>query len=256
MPTLIEDVQVDNPTGVWMQLMNTRRRVLDKREKWNNDGWYSATVQTMCLSNALRYVAHGQEGKPTAFSRDIDNRDQAELITMLAIVKVARTPYTDIPEFNDETGRRFTEIVRVLDTAIEMVAPYAKTFATTYADDVMTAEEKKEIQAAVRKAEHEMWKEYRAKWGAKRDGKGLWRRADGKFAWAPQWVRTEHQPLPPLPPLPARTKADQQNDQFRAWLDDHTKRGWDTYWDELLKCDEKDPSYETCQQARKALALA
>jgi hypothetical protein len=261
MPQVIEGVRVDNPTAVWMQLTNTRRRVLDKESKWNDKGWYNgdASKPTMCLANALRYVARGEHGQPGSFAREQGDVEQAERIVMQAIVKVARAAYTDIPDFNDATDRQFDTIVRVLDAAIELVAPYAKTFAITYADDVMTPEEKKEIQDAVRKVENQMWEEYRSKWGARLDDNGLWRRADGKFAWAPQWVRSEHEPLEPLPPLPPaepRTKAEQQHDQFKGWLNDHKQRGWDTYWDDLLKCDKDDPSYETCQQARKALQLA
>jgi hypothetical protein len=188
---VIEGVKVDNPTGVWMQLMNTRRRVLDRVEKWNDKGWYSGDAfrPTMCLANALRYVARGERGQPAAFSREQGDLEQAERVVMKAIVKVAHATYDDIPDFNDATYRQFDQIVRVLDEAIEMVAPYAKTFAISYADDVMTPEEKQEIQAAVRKAENEMWAEDRKRWGKHRDPNGIWRRADGRFASVPWWVR-------------------------------------------------------------------
>jgi hypothetical protein len=51
-----------------------------------------------------------------------------------------------------------------------------------------------------------------------------------------------------------KTQADQQQEQFRVWLDLHERRGWDTFWDELLDCDQSDPDFEACQSAKRALA--
>jgi hypothetical protein len=260
---VIEGVGVENPTAVWMQLMNTRHNVLNRAEKWNPSNWTDhdgkGKVTTMCLANAVRYVTRGTADEPTTYTRQTRHMDQAEAIVLQAILKMADKTgedegITDIPDYNDAEGRRYAEIVAVLDQAIEMVAPYARKTALIFADDVMTPEEKQEIDKAVRKAENDMWQEYRAEWGIRLYG-DTWRRKDGRFAAVPDWVRSTTAPEP-LPPLVVRDKAAQQHSTFAEWVAGHQKRGWDPFWDELLDCDEQDPHYESCQAARKALTHA
>jgi hypothetical protein len=207
----------------------------------------------MCLANAVRFVARGSASEPDAYSYNHEkDLETAEHIILVAITKVAGRTYSDIPHFNDESARRYHEIVVVLDTAIEMVEPYAKAEAVTYADDVMTPEELEEIRVATRKAENEMWMENREKWGIRRDKKGVWRTRKGKYASVPSWVRWEQKPATPWVAKPLSQK-EHKVGQFKSWLDGHEKRGWDTFWDDLLDCDKKDPEYEACQAARKAL---
>jgi hypothetical protein len=252
----IEGIRVDNPTAVWTQLKNTRHNVLKDKEKWNPGGWYEQSGDrrnpfTMCLANAVRWVARGTVKEPTTFNYKTDgDLETAEKIILVAIPKAMRgSEYEEIPAFNDHSARKFEQIVRVLDQAIEMVAPYAKADVTTFADDVMTKEELAEIREATWKAEEAMWDEYRAKWGV-RFTEGKWRTAKGKFAKLPP-----RKPVMPLSAWVAKplSQKEQQIGEFRLWLDDHEKRGWDTFWDDLLDCDKQDPEYEACQAARKAL---
>jgi hypothetical protein len=252
----IEGIRVDNPTAVWTQLKNTRHNVLKDKEKWNPGGWYEQSGDrrnpfTMCLANAVRWVARGTVKEPTTFNYKTDgDLETAEKIILVAIPKAMRgSEYEEIPAFNDHSARKFEQIVRVLDQAIEMVAPYAKADVTTFADDVMTKEELAEIREATWKAEEAMWAEYRVKWGVRfTDGK--WRTAKGKFAKLPP-----RKPVMPVSAWVAKplSQKEQQIGEFRLWLDDHEKRGWDTFWDDLLDCDKQDPEYEACQAARKAL---
>jgi hypothetical protein len=259
--TFIEGVYVNNPTAVWMQLKNTRHNVLKDKDKWNPGGWFDQhddrkNPYTMCLANAVRFVAKGSVKEPDAFSyEDEGTLETAEHIILKAIPKVmsrAEDAVKDIPSFNDAENRRFEEIVMVLDTAIEMVAPFAKADVVTFADDVMTEEELEEIRRATWKAEDDMWDEYRAKFGVKFDKKGMWRTAKGKFATAPPATRRTYAAPVPSAWLP-KPKTDAKVNEFKFWLDDHEKRGWDTFWDDLLDCNEQDPEYEACQAARKAL---
>src|SRR4051794_20485345 len=93
MPTVIAGVRVENPTAVWMQLMNTRHNVLNQREKWNKSGWFDEGSRagwrpfTMCLANAVRFVTRGTASEPEAFSRERRDMDEAEAILLKAIVK-------------------------------------------------------------------------------------------------------------------------------------------------------------------------
>jgi hypothetical protein len=264
---LIEGVFVENPTAVWTQLKNTRHNVLKSIERWNPGGWYEQQVDrrnpfTMCLANAVRFVAKGHVQEPTTYSYDDDaSLETAEKIILVAIPKAMRSSdkehYEEIPAFNDNSNRRFTEIVMVLDTAIEMVAPYAKAEVITYADDVMTQEELDEIRRATWKAEDDMWDEYRAKWGIRFDKKGKWRTAKGKFAVAPPATRRVYE-APPSSAWIAKPLSEKEYEveEFKLWLDDHEDRGWDTFWDDLLECDKDDPAYENCEAAKQALARA
>lgn len=260
----IEGVHVENPTTVWMQLKNTRHNVLKDEQKWNPGGWYDQTGNrhnpfTMCLANAVRWVARGAATHPETFSYDTadnDSLETAERIILVAIPMAMRdgVDYEEIPAFNDDRSRRFTEIVAVLDKAIEMVAPYAKADVVTYADDVMTKEEYDEIRKATWKAEDEMWDEYRLQWGVKYDKKGKWRTKKGKFAKVPPATRREHAPTKSPWVAPPLSEKEHQVGEFKLWLDDHEERGWDTFWDDLLECDAQDPSYEACEAAKQALA--
>jgi len=250
MSAVVEGVHVENPTAVWMQLKNTRQNVLKHKDNWNPGGWYEKAGReknpyTMCLANALRFVVHGRTAAPQEYSRDnVDTMEAAERLVLKAInaAAIGQRHYSDIPNFNDEDGRRWQEVVAVIDAAIEMLAPYAKAEATVFADEVMTPDEMTEIKKATWKAEDAMWAEYSTKWGVHQDAKGAWRDRFGSFA---------RRPPKRLSKLERETIAeDAKTSEFKTWLDDHEARGWDTFWDELLDCgDDKD-----CQG--KVLALA
>jgi hypothetical protein len=251
---VIEGVQVDNPTAVWTQLMNVRHNVLNDQSKWHPQTWFEATRSgnKMCLANAIRYVTRGDSGAPNDFGGG-NARDQAERLVLAAIVKINGS-YASIPDFNDEDRRRHAEIVKVLDVAIEMVKPHARQIVLTFADD-MPPEEKKEIDRQIRIAEDEIWREQVAKWGVHLDADGTWRNRSGQFAHVPEWVRRDQPVWPmdyPLEPVmpPVRTKSSGAL-PFTTWLKGHKKRGWDTFWDELLDCPEKadDPLCEAAKQA-------
>jgi hypothetical protein len=269
MSDVIEGIYVENPTGVWMQLMNARRNVLNSRTRWNPGGWYEmsdsqAGAFTMCLANAVRFVANGHMNQPDehAYTGGADDdMEVAERIVLIAIHRAAGRYFDAIPSFNDESERRYHEIVKVLDTAIEIVEPFARTEAITFADDVMTDEERKQVRAAVRKAEDEMWAEQVEKFKLRKDPKGIWRTAKGHFAKVPLWVRygLDRDPAPitvKAEAIKLQPAARAEALEFKGWLDSHEKRGWDTFWDELLQCDKDDPGYEDCQAAKQALALA
>lgn len=251
MSAVVEGVHVKHPTAVWMQLKNTRQNVLKHQEKWNPGGWYERTQSTknpytMCLANAVRFVVHGTTVGPREYSRDTQDMDVAERLVVIAInttnVRKGLTHYTDIPNFNDEDGRRWQEVVMVLDRAIEMIAPYAQAEATVFADEVMTPEEMTEIKKATWKVEDAMWGEYARKWDVHVDERGVWRDRFGSFA---------RKPPRRLSKLERDAIAEEaQTTEFKTWLDDHEARGWDTFWDELLDCGED----KDCQA--KVLALA
>jgi hypothetical protein len=249
MSAVVEGVHVENPTAVWMQLKNTRQNVLKHQNKWNPGGWYERTGReknpyTMCLANALRFVVKGTTGAPREYSRETVDMDVAERLVLKAInsSRVNGERYYDIPNFNDEDGRRWQEVVAVIEKAIEWIAPHAKAEATVFADEVMSPEEMKEIRTATRKAEDAMWGEYARKWDVHVDERGVWRDRFGSFARKPprHLSKLEREAI----------AEDAQTSEFKAWLNDHEARGWDTFWDELLDCgDDKD-----CQG--KVLALA
>jgi hypothetical protein len=242
MTVIIDGVSVENPTAVWMQLKNTRM-VLGKRQSWNNNGWFLppdglGRASTMCLANAIRYVVKGTKATPTDHAREsLLDAEIAELVVLAQIQKL--TGDADIPSYNDATGRRHAEILQTLDMAIEAVAPHARTHAMVFADEVMTAAERKEIDDAVWRVEGEMWEEDRQRFAIHQDGKGNWRDGGGRFAQVPAWVRN---------PERSRTMIE-----FRNWLTDHQERGWGTFWDELKECDpEKDPH---CSETENAVVV-
>lgn len=254
--TIIEGVVVENPTAIWMQLKNTRQRVLTRQDKWHPGGWFEDrghhSPYTMCLANAVRFVVHGQASKPEQFSRDREEMDVAEALVLQAINLGNQfgdnddQTYPDIPEFNDQGGRRWREIVQVLDRAIAMVGPYAKAEATVFADEVMTPAELKEIREATWKAEDAMWMEYSVEWGLRQDERGVWRNRKGRYAPKPSPRVSKR-----LSKLEREEIAlDAKTEEFRNWLDDHQERGWDTFWDELLDCGDD----QKCKDAVLALA--
>jgi hypothetical protein len=268
MSTMIEGIEVENPTGVWMQLMNARRNVLNSKTRWNSGGWFAmnstqAGVFTMCLANAVRFVANGNMSQPEdhAYASSEEDMEVAERIVMVAIVQASSGGYfSSIPMYNDASQRRYHEIIKVLDTAIKIVEPFARTEAITFADDVMTSDERKEVARAVRKAEDDMWAEQVAKFKLREDDKGVWRTAKGHFAKVPLWVRygLDRDPVqvPKAEAIKLKPVAKPQAAEFKGWLKSHEQRGWDTFWDELLKCDKDDPGYQECQAAKQALAMA
>jgi hypothetical protein len=222
MSFVIEGVAINNPAMVWTQLVNTRKSVLFRAERWNPSAWtgehkedtkdgFTRTVTTMCLANAIRYVTRGVYEKPEVYSRGTGDLDHAERLVLAVIRKrqiegrsdpeldneEIEEVAEDIPNYNDASVRRFKDIVEVLDESIALVRPLARVEVAVVADDVMTKAEKKEIDAKIRKAEDDIFQE-----------------------------------------------------QFGYWLTSHEKRGWKTFWEELLECDEND---KKCQE--KALAL-
>ena len=140
--------------------------------------------------------------------------------------------YEDIPNFNDETGMTFTKVAKILDLALEVLKPHAA--MVFIADEEMTDAEKKAQNKALWKIEDQMWDEYTAKYSVHQDKKGTWRTKNGKFAKVPDWMRYRTRPK-------GKDQETLEQREFRWWLDDHEKRGWDTFWDELAACkdDEK-----------------
>jgi hypothetical protein len=243
MSVMIGTVRVENPTATWTQLMNVRHNVLGRKERWNSGAWYEENEEkprgggvrprefTMCLANAIRFVTKASKNMPKELSAVAADSD-AEQLVLLAIGQVHGVYAGEIPPYNDNANRRYEDILKVLDHAIEQVAPYARTYAITIAQEVMTPQEKAEVQDAVHKAEDEIWAEYRTRWGVHQDAKGRWRTRKGAFAKSPRRAKSG---------TPVTTTADvvEQSPamkEFRGWLDDHQKRGWGTFWDELEAC--------------------
>jgi hypothetical protein len=212
MSTTIGNVRIENPTKTWTQLMNVRHNVLAEADRWNNGTWFEGdrNVNTMCLANAVRFVIRGNAKTPENMAHVSDNHD-AERLLLWAINDISMVGrYDAIPSYNDAGGRNHKHILEALDHAIKALAPHAKVYAITIAADVMTDEEKAEVNAGVRKAEDEIWAE--------------------------RWPNVE------------RSTAMLE---FRAWLNDHQKRGWGTFWDELADC----KGDEDCEKRMEA-ALA
>jgi hypothetical protein len=246
MSVTVLGLEIENPTAVWMQLTNTRRQVLHDRKFWNSGGWYGvgtggkvSQVPTMCLANALRHVAFGRKGVGASHSdREIDTAEQLVIGVINAHFAHLQGTVAEIPSFNDHPGRRHEQITKVLDKAIELIEPHARTWALAIADDVMTDEERQEIAVLTRRAEDDLWAEwYRDR--PHRDKKGRWR-LKGKFAKAPAW-KTKAKPK--------TTQADVK--RFERDLKDLDKRGWDTFWQELTACPDDD---KECQERAKQFA--
>lgn len=240
MSMTIEGVFVENPTQVWMELQNTRRNVLNRAGRWNDSGWIgrgdggSKSVFTMCLANAIRYVGYGISGRPDDFSRTTDQMSVAERLVLKAINEMHGVRHDDIPSWNDSAGRRYHEVVAVIDKAIEWVKPHAQTFATVYASDIMTEEELKEQDKQVMAIENQMWREKMKSWGLRYDKKGRLRDIHGRFVKKPK-----------------EKKNPSEVEQFKLWIDSFEERGWDKFWDELFECDEHD---EDCKKMKALVA--
>jgi hypothetical protein len=241
MSVVIHGVTVHEPTKTWMQLMNTRHKVLDKKTNWHRSGWFEG--QTQCLANAIRFVIHQPVEMPKSMA-DAGAESEAERLVLRAIQETYEEDMPEIPVFNDASGRDFKDIQKVLDIAIEWVKPHAQTFAVTYANEVMNEEEKKEIADAVFDAEDKIWAENAAKRG---------------WHWTPYGFRDKKGRFSPEPSRrmkeryePAAEWSSEAMISFRAWLDGHEERGWGTFWDELSDCNgDKD-----CEERIKALAAA
>jgi hypothetical protein len=246
---LIEGVEVENPTAVWMQLTNTRRQVLQDKKFWNDSGWYRGKgefvddkgkftqVPTMCLANAIRFVTFGRKGQNKAMNgAAMDVAETLVLATINRHFKHLQGEVSEIPSFNDQQGRRYEEIAAVLDKAIELVEPFARTWAFTIAEEVMTRQEREEIDDAIRKQEDLLWSEWR-KGSARKDKQGRWRK-NGKFVKAPKWEKK----MLATPKDVTRFKGD---------LKDLDQRGWDTFWTELTACPDDDLE---CQERAKQFA--
>jgi hypothetical protein len=236
MSVTIEGVFIENPTKVWMELQNTRRNVLNRASRWNDGGWIGGSeggksVFTMCLANAVRYVSLGINGRPKDFSRETHQMTVAEQLIVKAINALHGTLQPDIPAWNDSAGRRYHEVVAVIDHAIEWVKPHAQTFATVYASDIMTEEELKEQDKQVMAIENQMWREKMQSWGFRYDIRGRLRDSTGRFVKKP--------------------KDPSEVEQFKLWIDGFEERGWDKFWDELFECDEHD---EDCKKMKALVA--
>ena len=231
-------VEVENPTIVWTELMNTRRRVLNRRTAWNPGGWYDdSNGFSMCLANALRFVVHGSVNNPTVFSRDVLDMDVAEKL-VLAVANEGGSTYSDIPEFNDTEGRTFEEVKATLDRAIELLRPYVTSGPVVIAEAIMSDAENAEMRKEIRRVEDEMWDEWVRSWGLTTSSDGRVRDKDGRFA--------------ALPKRGVRRQWAKVTRQFNGWLEDHEARGWSTFWDELEECDEND---KKCQERKRKASL-
>jgi len=159
--TYVEGVPIKDPTAVWMQLLTTRRKVLDRRDRWNSGSWIEkvgGADVSMCLSNALRFVAYGKKTEPKEFAEH--GVPDSERLVMKAISKrYPECDFDNIPAFNDYEGRTYGQVLEVIEDAIAMVAPFAREMVV--ADEVMTDEERAEIREQVFDAEAEMFKQWR-----------------------------------------------------------------------------------------------
>lgn len=253
MSVQVQGVVVENPTQVWMQLVNTRRTVLNKAKFWNHGSWFGArsdrgpdgeyeVINTMCLANAIRFVAHGRKGEEQELSQVDQHSRVAEQLTLAAINHASEgASYDSIPEFNDVTRRRYTEILQVLDVAIEWIKPHARTYALSIAEDVMTRQERAEIDEKVRHAENDMHREWVKKNRAVLGADGRYRNGYGRFMRTPTWMKNRT-------PKPA-----QEIQQFERELKDLEKRGWEPFWAELAECSDGD---KECEERVKLAALA
>jgi hypothetical protein len=222
--TVIHGVMVKEPTKTWMQLMNTRHKVLAKKQNWHRSGWFEG--ETQCLANAIRFVIHKDITRPETMA-DARSDSEAERLVLKAISETYEQ-VPEIPAFNDASGRSHEEILKVLDVAIEWVKPHAQTFAVTYADEVMTKEEKREIAEAAWEAQDAIWMENASKRGWHWSPQGF-RDKKGRFAPEPsKRIRERYEPVAEW--------TSEAMQQFRVWLDGHEKRGWGTFWDELADC--------------------
>jgi len=224
---VIEGVQITNPTQVWHELKNSRLHFGKDGETWLSGGWYEANMEslgTMCLGNMLKFVTHGRKNEPKTMSHEAmdqaehlvavliakneikqqairDGLEEAQVATRLKMAEEGADTDT-IVGFNDskEQGKAgFKEIANVLEQAAELVKPYAFTHSVTIAADVMSLEEKREIQDAVYE--------------------------DGFGTTMAEWFSPSN--------TQARTKME---GEFKAWLDGFEERGWDTFWSELEDC--------------------
>jgi len=142
-------------------------------------------------------------------AQDHEYHDMAERLVTAHV----RSRYMagSIPTFNDgrtQSREGFKAIVEVLDDVADMVKPFAFTHSVTIASEVMSEREKKAMDEAVWK---DLTKAFRSSRGARR-------------------------------------RLSQVETSFANWLDDHEKRGWTGFWEELADCDTPE-----CEEARKEL---
>lgn len=227
-PVVIEGVQITNPTQVWHELKNSRLHFGKDGETWLSGGWYEANMEaggTMCLGNMLKFVTHGRKKKPENMSTAA--MDQAEHLVAVLIAKneiraqAAREAVEEskiatrlkmaeegadtdtIVGFNDskeQSTKGFKAISDVLEQAAELVKPYAFTHSVTIAAEVMSLDEKRQIQDDV----------YEDSFGTTMT----------------EWFS------------PKNTQArEKMEGEFKNWLDGFEERGWGTFWSELADCD-------------------
>jgi hypothetical protein len=144
---VIHDVHISNPTRVWHELKNSRLKFGPKGETWLSGGWNSGNSQ--CLANMLRYVSRaGAEDTPDDYGHTLAQSEAERLVTKL----VSHKGWESIPGFNDSKSpgpEGFKAISEVLDEAAALVKPYAFTHSVTIASEIMTKQEKDEMNRAV-----------------------------------------------------------------------------------------------------------
>lgn len=220
---VVKGISIENPTRVWHELMNSRERLEQRR--WNSRGWFEPGEEfTMCLANVIRWTVKGSVRDPGEFSRRTDAMDQAEALVLACIQERYGEHVEDIPQFNDATTRTYKDIVESLDWALEAIKPFAFTHTITIAANVMTDEEKRQMQDA-----------YAA------DLSSYWSFKKPKRSW---WSNTI------VPAITGRRRVESNPvvDTFNEWLDSFEVRGWDSFWKELAECDT-----EECEEARRRL---
>lgn len=211
----IEGVQVENPAAVWHQLKEARATLTKGR--WLKGSWFEPTrdAEGMCLANALRFAMHGRKNNPRTFAKDATVGVTEQLL--LQVIRNSEPKWAnldEIPTWNDAEERGLSDVVKVLDATIALVQPFAYEFTTTYAPDVMTKGERREMDQASWEAQTAIWREA-----------GMWG---------------------PEPQISGQGIVA----RFKNWLTDHEARGWSTFWDELAECD---PDDQDCQERMKQL---
>ena len=156
MPVSIYGVRIADPTAAWMEL-KTVREVLRSRRAWNKGGWFDMRFETMCLANAVRYVHKGYRSNRGDFSNAL--RPVTESL-LLAVVQRRHSIYASIPAYNDDHTRLHSEILEVIDEAIELLEPHARTEAYVIASEVLTKKEQQEMAEEQQERQKDRFQEW------------------------------------------------------------------------------------------------
>lgn len=144
----------------WNVVQNTRE-FLSNRQNWNPRNWTNG-LNTSCLANALRYVEHGSKGREVGKERNLESVGAGEHI--VSAIASCHFGMPSIPSLNDRSANysedRYMNVLKALDIAIDILTPeHLRGLTTTVSTDVMTDEEKTEINKEAWKAQSEIWKE-------------------------------------------------------------------------------------------------